>query len=51
MDNENEYEYEGKIYVQLVIEDAPCRSCALCESDGCLMAPCGNEIIFVEKHP
>lgn len=50
MDNENQYEYEGKLYVQLVIEDAPCRACAFYESDGCLKAPCSNEVIFVEKH-
>jgi len=44
----NEFEFEDKKY-QPVKTDAPCSACALCDSDGCLWAPCSGDIIFVEK--
>lgn len=44
----NEFEFEDKKY-QPVKTDAPCSACALCDSDGCLLAPCSGDIIFVEK--
>lgn len=47
--DENEFEHDGKVYVKLKIADAPCSACALCENDGCLMAPCSGDVIFVEK--
>ena len=46
--DENEFEFEGKKY-QPVKTKAPCSACAICDSDGCLCAPCSGDIIFVEK--
>lgn len=48
--NENEFEHDGKVYVQLKIADAPCKVCSLYENEGCLKAPCSGDVIFMEKH-
>jgi hypothetical protein len=60
MDSENEFEFDGKIFISKV--SIGCEGCAFdtCEIiiGGCLEAKChpsersgGDSVIFVEKHP
>lgn len=47
--DKNEFEFDGKVYIQSCGQE--CDDCDLEDSDGCLHAPCGANIIFVEKNP